>query len=366
MALPHDQPARNALWTIAFPLLAAAALAAKFAHVIDATNSLVAIALLVVLCGTVFAAVHHAEIVAAKIGEPFGAILLAVAVTVIEAGLIIALMLSAADGGTAIARDTIYSAVMLVLTIVLGACLIAGGRRHFEQALRVQGTSGYLAVLGALATFALILPNYTLTTVGPYYNRAQLAAVALVSVGLYAAFLYVQTIRHREDFLPVGHDGGDHEAKPSAGVTIASFALLLVGLAGVVLLAKSLSPQLTGLIAAAGLPYDFAGVVIAGLVLLPEAITALRAAHANQLQTSINLALGSAIASIALTIPVVTVFAGFSDHNLQLGISPAKTVLLALAIFTSGITLGTGRTNVLHGAVHLGIFVIFIVLAAVP
>jgi Ca2+:H+ antiporter len=357
---------RIPLWTIAFPLIATAALAAKFAHVIDAASPLVAGALLIVLCGTVFAAVHHAEIVAARIGEPYGAILLALAVTVIEAGLIIALMLAAPDGGPAIARDTIYSAVMLVLTAVLGVCLLAGGRRHFEQTLQVQGTAGYLAVLGALATIALILPNYTVTTVGPYYNRAQLTAVALVSLGLYAAFLYVQTVRHREDFLPVGHSGETSGEKPGNAVTAASLVLLLVALTGVVLLAKALSPQLTALIAAAHLPYDFAGVVVAGLVLLPEAITALRAARANQLQTSINLALGSAIASIALTIPVVTAFAAFFDQSLQLGVSPAKTVLLALAIFTSVTTLGTGRTTILQGAVHLGIFVIFMVLAAVP
>jgi len=243
---------------------------------------------------------------------------------------------------------------------------VVGSRKHFAQSLQVQGTAGYLAVLGALATIALILPNYTVTAAGPYYNRVQLTAVAVVSLGLYAAFLYAQTVRHREDFLPIGHAGEIDLIRPGRNAALTSFIVLLIALTGVVLLAKSLSPQLHTLIEAARLPYDFAGVVIAALVLLPETITALRAAHVNQLQTSINLALGSAIASIALTIPAVTIFAAFYDQHLQLGVSPAKTVLLALAIITSGTTLRTGRTTILEGAVHLGIFVIFIVFAAVP
>ena len=255
---------------------------------------------------------------AARVGEPFGSIILAVAVTVIEVGLIVALMLAAPDGGPTIARDTVYSAVMIVLTGIIGLCLVMGGRKHFEQKLRVPGTSSYLAVLGTLATIALILPNYTVATEGPSYNQIQLAAVALVSLGLYIAFLFVQTVRHRDYFLSAPDDSEDavneEHVVPTTAHTWTSAILLLISLTGVVLLAKLFSPKLNEFIFAAKLPYEFTGVVIAGLVLAPESIAAVRASLANRPQTSINLALGSALASIALTIPVITLFTAFSRH----------------------------------------------------
>ncbi len=369
MASP-SHPASNPWWTITFPVLAIAALAVVYASVIPSGHLGVQAAALVLLCGTVFAAVHHAEIVAARVGEPFGSIILAVAVTVIEVGLIVALMLASPDGGPAIARDTVYSAVMIVLTGLIGLCLVLGGQKHFEQTVRVRGTSSYLAVLGTLATIALILPNYTVSVEGPSYSKMQLAAVALVSLGLYMAFLFVQTVRHRDYFLSAPDDSAnasdDDQHLPSDLMTAASTGLLLIALTGVVLLAKLLSPQLSQLIAAARLPPEFTGVIIAALVLAPESIAAVRASLANRPQTSLNLALGSALASIALTIPVITLFTAYSDSSLVLGVSPAKTVLLVLAMFVSVITLLPGRTSVMQGFVHLGIFAIFIVLSAVP
>lgn len=359
--------AGNPWWTIVIPVLAAALIGAHFAGLLPVGYPAVTLAAFILLCGAVFSSVHHAEIVAARVGEPFGSIILAVAVTVIEVGLIVALMLAAPDGGPAIARDTVYSAVMIVLTGLIGLCLVLGGRKHFEQTLRVQGTSSYLAVLGTLAGIALILPNYTVTTAGPSYSQVQLAAVALVSLMLYGAFLFVQTVRHRDYFLAAPSDAEESaQDPPSNGLTAASTVFLLLALTAVVLLAKLLSPSLNQLISAARLPYEFTGVVIAGLVLAPESIAAARASLANRPQTSINLALGSALASIALTIPVITLYTAFSGTPLQLGVSPAKTVLLALALFVSAITLLPGRTSVLQGFVHLGIFAIFIVLAAVP
>jgi Ca2+:H+ antiporter len=345
-------------------------LAAYFLGISPSGNNIFYSAVAFLLCGAVFASVHHAEVVAAKVGEPFGSIILAAAVTVIEVGLIVALMLAAPDGGPTIARDTVYSAVMIVLTGLIGLCLVMGGRKHFEQKLRVQGTSSYLAVLGTLATIALILPNYTVSTSGPSYNQTQLAAVALVSLALYVAFLFVQTVRHRDYFLSAPDDSeeavNEEYVVPTNARTWSSTILLLVSLTGVVLLAKLFSPKLSEFITAANLPHDFTGVIIAGLVLAPESIAAVRASLANRPQTSINLALGSALASIALTIPVITLFTAFSHTPLQLGVSPAKTVLLVLAMFVSVITLLPGRTTVLQGIVHLGIFVIFIVVAAVP
>lgn len=368
MAASHHQTG-NPWWTIVFPIVGLLLLAASAFGAAPATNPLVAGLAVVMLCGTVFAAVHHAEIVAVRVGEPMGSIVLAVAVTIIEVGLILALMLSATDGGPAIARDTVYSAVMIVLTGLIGACLVFGGHRHFEQTIRIQGTSSYLAVLGTLAVIALILPNYTVTTLGPSYSKVQLGAVAFVSLMLYVAFLFVQTVRHRDFFLAAADDSEDAAEEtivPGNRDTAVSAVLLVLALTGVVLLAKLLSPRLNELISAAGLPYEVTGVVIATLVLAPESIAAVRASLANRPQTSVNLALGSALASIALTIPVITLFTAFSGANLSLGVSPAKTVLLVLALFVSAITLMPGRTTVLQGYVHLGLFVIFLVLTAIP
>ncbi len=362
--------AGNPWWTIAFPILGMLMLLAKAAGLVSVANPVAALLTVLLLCGAVFSAVHHAEVIAARVGEPFGSITLAVAVTVIEVGLIVALMLSAPDGGPAIARDTVYAAVMIVLTGLIGLCLVLGGTRHFEQTIRVRGTSTYLAMLGTLATIALILPNYTVSAEGPSYSQTQLAAVAIVSLGLYCAFLFVQTVRHRDFFLSAPDDTevavNEEHAVPSNRLTAVSSLMLLVALTGVVLLAKQLSPRLTDLIQSANLPNEVTGVVIAALVLAPESIAAARASLANRPQTSLNLALGSALASIALTIPVITLFTAFSGVPLVLGVSPAKTVLLLLALFVSVITLLPGRTSVMQGIVHLGIFAIFLVVTAVP
>jgi Ca2+:H+ antiporter len=283
-------------------------------------------------------------------------------------GLIVALMLAADDGGPTIARDTVYSAVMLVLTGLIGLSLVLGGHKHYEQTIKVTGTSSYLAVLGTLAVIALILPNFTTSTAGPTYSAAQLTAAALVSIMLYGAFMFVQTVRHRDYFLAAVDDESDAEDldPPTRQQARVSLAFLLLSLAGVVLLAKMLAPALDELIELAGLPQSFTGVVIAALVLAPESIAAVRASLANRPQTAINLALGSALASIALTIPVITLLGALDNVQLALGVPPAKIVLLSLALFVSAITLLPGRTTVLQGYVHLGLFIMFIVIAAVP
>lgn len=361
--------ASNPWWTIACPLLAAALVVAYFAGLLPGRPVVVIVLEIALLCGAVFAAVHHAEVVGARVGEPFGSIILAVAVTIIEVGLIVALMLAAADGGPTIARDTVYSAVMLVLTGLIGLCLVLGGHKHFEQKIRVSGTSSYLSVLGTLAAIALILPNYTVSTAGPTYSTTQLAAAAIVSLMVYGAFLFIQTVRHRDYFLAAADDSdaaSEEFEPPTNRQAVVSLVFLLISLAGVILLAKMLAPSLTSLIVGVGLPFAFTGVVIAALVLAPESIAAVRASLSNRPQTSINLALGSALASIALTIPVITLIAAFTEVELVLGVPPAKVALLALAMFVSVITLIPGRTTVLHGVVHLAIFVMFLVVAAEP
>ncbi len=364
----HSQPT-NPRWAIIFPILSVVLITLYFSGMLPKDNMLLLAAEVVILCGTIFAGVHHAEVVAARVGEPFGSILLAVAVTIIEVGLIAMLMLSSDDGGPTIARDTVYSAVMLVLTGILGIVLLLGGRKHYEQTHQITGTSAYLAVLGTLSALALIIPNYTTTTEGPTYSDTQLAAVAVVSILLYGAFIFVQTMRHRDYFLSATDDTEAASFKaepPSAKVAGTSLVLLVVALIGVVLQAKMLSPALHSGIDAAGLPEEFTGVVIAALVLAPECIAAIRASLMNRPQTAINLALGSALASVALTIPIITLVAAFSQVQLVLGLEPQRAALLVLAMFVSVITLLPGRTSVMQGFVHLGIFIMFIVLSAVP
>lgn len=360
--------AGNPLWTIVCPLLVVA-LVVIYSFGALPTHPLAVAFEVGFLAVAVFSAVHHAELVGARVGEPFGSIILAIAVTVIEVGLIAVLMRAASNGGPTIARDTVYSAVMLVLTGLIGICLVLGGHKHYEQKIRVRGTSSYLAVLNTLATIALILPNFTTTTAGPTYSSAQLAAAAFVSLMLYGAFLFIQTVRHRDYFLAAtdDSDAANEEFNPPSGrQAITSLLFLVISLAGVILLAKMLAPRLDELIGFAGLPHEFTGVVIAALVLAPESIAAVRASLSNRPQTSINLALGSALASIALTIPIITLIAAFTDVQLVLGVPPPKMTLLVLAMLVSVITLLPGRTTVLHGFVHLSIFIMFIVVAAVP
>lgn len=359
---------KNAVWTILVPIAGIATVIALALDVLPKENNVWAAVLVTVLLGgCVFAAVHHAEVIAARIGEPFGSIVLALAVTVLEVGLILSLMVGAGANGNTIARDTVYSAIMIITTGIIGLSLLLGSGRHFEQSIRIRGTSYALSVLVVLSVITLILPNYTLTTIGPTYSTVQLAMVALTSLVLYFTFLFVQTVRHRDYFLPEDATLSDADhANPTTVTFWTSVALLVTALAAVILLAKSLSPLLANMIALAGLPLSFTGVIIAGMVLLPEGIAAVRAAMANRLQTSVNLALGSGLATIGLTIPAVALANFIGNFNIALGISPSQTVLLVLALFVSAMTLSGGRTNILFGAVHLAIFAMFLLISAFP
>jgi len=317
------------------------------------------------LIATVFAAVYHAEVVAHRVGEPFGTIVLAVAVTVIEVALIVAMMLGEASGKGSLARDTVFAAVMIVCNGIVGICLLAGGARHGEQGFQVSGASAALAVLAALTVLSLVLPNYTLATAGPIFSRPQLIYAGVVSLVLYGSFIFVQTVRHRDYFLPP-QDTAEDAPPPSTRASLFSFGLLLVCLVAVVLLAKSLTPALEAGVAWLHAPKAVVGIVIATLVLLPEGTAALRAAQANRLQTSLNLALGSALATIGLTIPVVAAVSIWLHQPLELGLGPKDQILLAITLLIGVVTLGTGRTTVLQGIVHLAIFATFLFLSIVP
>lgn len=316
----------------------------------------------------VVAAVHHAEVVAHRVGEPFGSLVLAVAVTVIEASLIVSLMLAGGEQANALARDTVFSAVMLILTGIIGLCLLLGGLRHREQVFTLQGATAALTTLAAIAVLTLILPNYTTTSPGPAYSTGQLIFISVVTVVLYGTFLLVQAVRHRDYFLPEGAAGDEaaHAPPPSVRVTATSLTLLPVCLTAVVLLAKTLAPAIEAGVEAMDAPASVVGIVIAGVVLLPEGMAAVQAARADRLQTSLNLALGSALATIGLTIPAVAMVSLAIGMTLTLGIDIKSTVLFLLSLFVAVLSLSTGRTTVLQGTVLLVIFGVYLFTSVVP
>jgi Ca2+:H+ antiporter len=321
----------------------------------------------VVLLATVFAAVYHAEVVAHRVGEPFGTLVLALAVTVIETALIVSVMIAAPAEKAGLARDTVFAAVMIVCNGIVGACLLWGGARHHEQGFQVEGASAALAVLAALTGLTLILPNYVASAPGPLYSASQLVFAGLVSLVLYGSFVFIQTVRHRDYFLAVvDADPEAHAAPPADKTAIVSAALLLVALVAIVGLAKVLTPTVERGIAYLEVPKAVVGIVIATLVLLPEGLAAVRAARNDRLQTSLNLALGSALATIGLTIPAVAAVSIVLGQPLELGLDAKDQVLLALTLLLGVITLGTGRTTVLQGMVHLVFFAVFLFFAVVP
>ncbi|HKN23973.1 MAG TPA: hypothetical protein VJX72_03930 [Candidatus Acidoferrum sp.] len=357
-------PTRIPWWSWTWPLLACVVLVLQF---FLGSGGPLAAAEGFALIATVFAAVYHAEVVACRVGEPFGTLVLALAVTIIEVALIVSMMITGGPEKAELARDTVFAAVMIVCNGIVGLCLLAGGMRHREQAFQLQGANAALVVLIALTTLTLVFPNLTTTTEGPTFSSSQLIFAALVSLILYGSFLFVQTIRHRDYFLPAdGGTEGTHAPPPSNKVTLVSASLLVISLVAVVALAKALTPIMEFGIERVGAPKSVVGIIIAGLVLLPEGLAAFRAASANRLQTSMNLALGSVLASIGLTIPAVAAVSILLHKPLTLGINPKETVLLALTLLVSVITLGTGRTTVLQGIVHLVIFAVFLFLSIVP
>jgi Ca2+:H+ antiporter len=320
--------------------------------------------LLVILFGTVFAAVHHAEMIAERIGEPFGTLLLTMAITIIEVALISTIMLGDKPA-PALARDTVFAVVMIVCNGLVGLCIFIGGVRYREQDFQVSGANLYLSVLFVLATITLVMPNFTLTAPGPVYSTAQLAFVSVVTLLLYAVFLYTQTVRHRDYFVSGASDAGHGEAMSDRMLAI-SMALLLLALLAVVLLAKKFSLVVDVVTAKIGAPPAFAGVLVAVLILLPEGVAAVSAARKNDLQKSINLALGSSLATIGLTIPAVAIAAYALDKQLVLGLSSQDTVILLLTFMLSMLTFGTGRTNILFGMVHMVVFAVFVFMVFVP
>lgn len=352
------------LWSLIFPVVGLLAIALGLAKM-GTVGIAVAV---IILIGSVIAAVHHAEVVAHRIGEPFGTLVLAVAVTVIEVSLIVSLMLSDSGDASSLARDTVFAAIMIILNFIVGICLLVGGLRHHEQRFMLRGVSAALCVLAAMAVLSLVLPNYTSSVPGPVYANSQLIFVAITSLILYGTFVLVQTVRHRDYFLPEGDKVGKdaHAEPPTAGQAWVGFGFLAVALVAVVFLAKDLAPTIEGAVLGAGLPIALVGIFIAGLVLAPESLAAVKAARKDRLQTSMNLAMGSALATIGLTIPTVAIVSIALGLPLSLGLGPKELTLFFLSMIVAILSLGTGRTTVLQGVVHLVIFATYLFVTIVP
>jgi Ca2+:H+ antiporter len=353
------------MWTWLIPVLSLGLLVAAF---IAGVGTFLALLCGAALIAAVIVAVHHAEVVAHRVGEPLGTLILALAVTAIETALILSMMIAGGPDMATLPRDSIYAAVMIICTGVVGICVLLGGVAHREQTFRVEGAGVGVGALIVMSTLTLVLPVFTTSTPSGTYNISQLAFVAVSSAALWSIFIFIQTVRHRDYFIPVT-DAADlavHAEPPTARAAWVSFGLLLLSLVAVVGLAKKLSPMIERAVEAANAPRAVVGIVIATLVLLPETWAAVRAARADRLQSSMNLAIGSALACIGLTVPIVVLASIAFKLPLVLGLEPKDIALLALTFLVSAFTLGTGRTYVLQGAVHLVIFAAFLVLAFVP
>ncbi|AXE25183.1 ionic transporter y4hA [Streptomyces globosus] len=358
-------------WTVLVPVAAIIALAFSWGRDLPGVA-----VVLVALClaGAVLAAVHHAEVVAHRVGEPFGSLVLAVAVTVIEVALVVTLMADGGEKSASLARDTVFAAVMITCNGIVGLSLLVGALRNRVAVFNAEGSGAALATVATLATLSLVLPTFTTSKPGPEFSAAQLTFAAVASLALYGLFIAVQTVRHRDYFLPVTaeHDGGGtggdggHAAPPTAPAALFSLALLVVALVAVVGDAKAVSPAIEAGVAKAGMPQAVVGVVIALLVLLPETLAAVRAARRDRVQTSLNLAYGSALASIGLTIPAIALASLWLSGPLLLGLGAVHMVLLALTVVVGALTIVPGRATLLQGGVHLVLLAAYLFLAVSP
>lgn len=357
-------------WNVVVPLLAVVVLALTWGEKLG--PALVALAA-VFLIGAVLAAVHHAEVVAHRVGEPFGSLVLAAAVTVIEVALIVELMASGGNEAATLARDTAFAALMITTNGIAGLSLLLGSARYGVTLFNAEGTGAALATLTTLASLSLVLPTFTSSEPGREFSPGQLAFAAVASLLLYLLFVFTQTVRHRDFFLPIAQKGQKrlfedeiHADPPSTGSALTSLGLLVAALVAVVGLAEEESPALEHAVTAAGFPQSFVGVVIAMLVLLPETLAAVRAARQGRIQTSLNLAYGSALASIGLTIPAIALASNWLKGPLALGLGSVQLVLLALTVVISMLTVVPGRATRLQGEVHLVLLAAYVFLAINP
>ena len=317
----------------------------------------------VFLATSVLSAVHFAEVVAHRVGEPFGSLVLAVAVTVIEVGLIVTLMVSDSSGNETLARDTVFAAAMITVNGILGLSVLVGALRDHTASFNAEGTATMLATVSTLAVLTLVLPAFTTSHPGPEFTSAQLAFAGVASVALYGLFVFVQTVRHRDYFVS---DDEEHATLPSDREALISLVMLVIALVAVVGLAKVESKAIEDVVTGLGAPKSAVGVVIALLVLGPETLAAFRNARRGRVQTSLNLALGSAMASIGLTIPAIAVASIWLEGPLVLGLDSTQIVLLVITTIVGALTVLPGRAIVQEGGVHLVLFAAFVFLAVNP
>jgi Ca2+:H+ antiporter len=366
--MAQSTPPSRWSWTVVVPVIAVLVLAMLWGRQLQG----VMVALVTALLGSaVLAAVSHAEVVAHRVGEPYGSLVLAVAVTVIEVALIVTLMLAASGQTQSLARDTVFAAVMITCNGIVGLSILVGTLRRDLVVFNAEGSGAAFAIVATLTTLGLILPTFTTTTPGPEFSPAQLGFAAITALGLYGLFVALQTGRHREFFLPVAPagtvvDDDEHADRPSARASLLSLFFLLLALVAVVGHAKLVSPAIERAVVAAGLPQSVVGVIIALLVLLPETLAAGQTAHRQRIQTSLNLAFGSAMASIGLTIPAIAVASIWLPMSLHLGLGATHIVLFALTCVVTVLTIVPGRATLLQAGVHLAVLAAYLFLAASP
>jgi Ca2+:H+ antiporter len=323
---------------------------------------------IVVVLATVFAALDHAEAIAHRVGEPYGTLVLTFAVTTIEVSIILSMMLHG-DNNPTLARESVFSTVMIVCTGIVGICLTLGGWKHSRQDIKRQGTSAYLSILIGLTVLTMVLPNFTLTTGPGTFSPVQLGFVGLLSLLLYGSFVFAQSFGQKDDFTeekPSTHV--EHSRHAASGRLTKHLVFLLIGLVGIVLLTEQVAAGVEDALAYFKVvqPDAIVGAMLALIILLPEAISAIKAALRNELQRGLNVALGSACATIGMTIPVIAVASLITGQPLTLGLSPGDTVMLFLALAMSVVSFSTGRTTILTGLAHLVIFVAYALLIVVP
>lgn len=308
--------------------------------------------------------VRHAEALAEHLGEPFGTLILTLSVVGIEVALISSVMLSG-DGGPTLARDTMFAVLMIVLNGLVGLSLLLGALRFGEQSYNFSGASAFLTVLVPLAVFALVLPAYTTSSIAPIYTDPQALFVTAVTVLLYLVFLSIQTVRHRGFFTETEEPPVPEDHAPLWPVW-GHVVLLLATLLPIVMMSKTMARFVDHGITTLGVPAALGGVVIAAIVLASEGLSAVKAALRNRLQRAVNLCLGAALSTIGLTVPAALMIGFVTDRPVVLGLGPQMQVLLALTLIVTIQTFGTRRTNVLHGAVHLVLFLAYLMLIFAP
>lgn len=317
--------------------------------------------LFAVMLASSFAVVRHADHLSETLREPLGTIILTLAVTSIEVMMISALMLN--GNNPALARDTMFSVVMVVLGGLLGVALLTGGLKFGEQNFNLKGVNSFLGLILPLSVLSMVLPNFTSTGGDGMFSTMHSVSLIVLSLIIYGVFLAVQTIRHREFFDIVGgaQDEGVRE-HPSRKSVACESVMLILHLVPVVILSKKMALLLDYRIHRGGLPLELVGLVVAILILAPEGLAAIRAADHNQMQRSVNILLGSVLATIGLTVPVALTIGLLLGKPVLLGLSPSYMTLLAVTLGSCFITFGQGQTNILQGFVHLLLFAAYVVL----